>query len=190
MRQLSRCRRPSVRLPVVPSATEEDSRNSGQAKRAKNAFLLMLASAKGLHTVTEVTSTCETSKPGNDGDGDGSKLGLPIPSKTADAREHSVCFYDDVYFNFGCMNAIATCAKAIATAAAISNKPSPTAVTAIGGGVVPPPLLQTTKGAGTVACRDSAREILRFFGHSPILHLEGVIWVKKSGERGRRFTAM
>lgn len=47
-----------------------------------------------------------------------------------------------------------------------------------------PALLQTSKGARTIECLDSARELLRFFGHSPLLHLEGVIWVKTSGERG------
>ncbi|CAN0388295.1 unnamed protein product [Ectocarpus sp. 13 AM-2016] len=47
-----------------------------------------------------------------------------------------------------------------------------------------PALLQTSKGAGTIECLDSARELLRFFGHAPLLHLEGVIWVKTSGERG------
>lgn len=47
-----------------------------------------------------------------------------------------------------------------------------------------PALLQTSKGARTIECRDSARELLRFFGHAPLLHLEGVIWVKTTGERG------
>lgn len=35
-----------------------------------------------------------------------------------------------------------------------------------------------------VECRESVRDLLRFFGHAPLLHLEGVIWVKMSGERG------
>ncbi|CAN0537781.1 unnamed protein product, partial [Ectocarpus sp. 12 AP-2014] len=38
-----------------------------------------------------------------------------------------------------------------------------------------PALLQTSKGAGTIECLDSARELLRFFGHAPLLHLEGII---------------
>ncbi|CAM9709394.1 unnamed protein product [Ectocarpus fasciculatus] len=53
-----------------------------------------------------------------------------------------------------------------------------------------PALLQTSKGAGTIECLDSARELLRFFGHSPLLHLEGVIWVKTSGERAHCLAAL
>lgn len=47
-----------------------------------------------------------------------------------------------------------------------------------------PALLQTSKGAGSIECRESARELLRFFGHAPLLHLEGIVWVKTTGERG------
>lgn len=63
---------------------------------------------------------------------------------------------------------------------------SSTSANTVTGQVVAPPILQSSKRAGTEECRDSARALLRFFGHTSLLHLEGVIWIKMSGERGER----
>lgn len=63
----------------------------------------------------------------------------------------------------------------------------PPSVEEVAGTVVTPLILQSSKGAGTEECRDSARALLRFFGHAPLLHLEGIIWVKMSGQRGECF---
>lgn len=82
----------------------------------------------------------------------------------------------------GCMEAVSAFLAAIATTCQDSKG-------AVGAPVATerqasPALLQTSKGAGTIECQDSARKLLRFFGHAPLLHLEGVIWVKTCGERG------
>lgn len=61
----------------------------------------------------------------------------------------------------------------------------PPSVEEVAGTVVTPLMLQSSKGAGTEECRDSARALLRFFGHSPLLHVEGVIWFKMSGKKGK-----
>ncbi|CAN0148575.1 unnamed protein product, partial [Scytosiphon promiscuus] len=83
----------------------------------------------------------------------------------------------------GCVEAISACLEAIAAAhAAQKQDPRLVAADAAAEGAFPP-LLQTSKGSGTTECRDSARELLRFFGHSTMLHAEGVIWVKPSGTR-------
>lgn len=87
----------------------------------------------------------------------------------------------------GCVEAVSALMVAIVTAyLAADNKQDSkgAAIGAVDAEGASPVLLQTNKGAGTIECRNSARELLRFFGHSPLLHLEGVIWVKTSGERG------
>lgn len=78
----------------------------------------------------------------------------------------------------GCMEAVS------AFLAAVVHDPDKQVSTRETAEGASPGLLQTSKGAGTIECLDSARELLRFFGHAPLLHLEGVIWVKTSGERG------
>lgn len=55
---------------------------------------------------------------------------------------------------------------------------------------MPRPPLQTIKGSATTESRESARSLLRFLGHSPLLHSEGVVWIKPAGERGTRTTHM
>lgn len=57
---------------------------------------------------------------------------------------------------------------------------------AITGRVMVPFIPQSSKGAGTEECRESARALLRFLGHAPLLHLEGIIWIKMSGQRGEQ----
>lgn len=88
----------------------------------------------------------------------------------------------------GCMEAVSAFLVAISTAYHAADNKHDSKGAAVGTAVATegasPALLQTSKGAGTVECRDSARELLRFFGHAPLLHLEGVIWVKTPGERG------
>ena len=46
------------------------------------------------------------------------------------------------------------------------------------------PLLKTNKRLGTVDRWDSIRGLLRFLGHSPLLHIEGIIWISTSGQKG------
>lgn len=115
----------------------------------------------------------------------------PGPSKNAGIRTTKRSLFleheneDDEH---GCMEAVSAFLVAIATAyQAADNKQDSNGAaegTAVAAEGASPALLQTSKGGGTIECRDSARELLRFFGHAPLLHLEGVIWVKTSGERG------
>ncbi|CAM9711620.1 unnamed protein product [Discosporangium mesarthrocarpum] len=46
-----------------------------------------------------------------------------------------------------------------------------------------PPILYTSKGAGTPECRDTARGLLQYLGHEPV-HVEGVIWRNEIGVKG------
>lgn len=79
----------------------------------------------------------------------------------------------------GCVEAVTAFLAAIGRAHDVAGKQN----SSEGG---PRALLQTSKGSGMIACRDSARELLHVFGHAPLVHLEGVIWVKTSGQRGDR----
>lgn len=81
----------------------------------------------------------------------------------------------------GCMDAVSAFLLAIASAPPpVTSKPESSQQV----GAMLPQLLRATKGAGTMESRDSSRDLLRFFGHSPVLHLEAVVWIKASGERG------
>lgn len=84
----------------------------------------------------------------------------------------------------GCVEAISACLAAIATAHAADKQALRQAAADATPEPAFPPLPQTSKRAGTTQCWDSARELLRFFGHSPMLHAEGVVWIKASGKRG------
>lgn len=119
---------------------------------------------------------------GNAGAGGGEELHVPIPhpeknmmrsTKHSLFREHKS--EDD---ERGCMEAVAAFLAAIARAHAAAGKDD----TSEEG--PPPALLQTSSGSGMVNCRDSARELLHVFGHAPLVHLEGVIWIKTTGQRG------
>ena len=111
------------------------------------------------------------------------KLELPSPAPNKDLSttkrslflQHGESEEDDR----GCLEAVTRFLAAIAAAAADKDGKRPAEAPGAS-----PALLQTSKGAGSIECRDSARELLRFFGHAPLLHLEGIIWVKTGGERG------
>lgn len=113
---------------------------------------------------------------GNVDSGDKLEMPLPAPSRGSIATKRSLFSEPGEVDERGCLEAVASFLAAIAAAA--DGKRSAEAPGAS------PALLQTSKGAGSIECRDSARELLRYFGHAPLLHLEGVIWAKTTGERG------
>lgn len=108
------------------------------------------------------------------------EVSLPAPNKDMGTRKRSLFLEHggSEGDERGCLEAVTAFLAAIAAAA---DKDGERPAEASGPS---PALLQTSKGAGSIECRDSARELLRFFGHAPLLHLEGVIWVKTTGERG------
>lgn len=128
---------------------------------------------------TAPTSPCPSKHSRGEDDG-GGKLQLLGPSKITGRRKRSLFLQVDSDNERGCMEAVSGFLAAIASAAAANERDTRQAEAV----VVSPPLLHTSKGVGAVECRNSARDLLRFFGHTPLLHLEGIIWVKASGERG------
>lgn len=111
------------------------------------------------------------------------------PSNSSKPRisstHHSVVYEPDVTGDVrGCIEAISACLAAIAAAHATDRQGPTQAADNAAADLAFPPLLQASKGAGTTECRDSARELLGWFGHSPMLHVEGVVWMKTSGKRG------
>ncbi len=109
----------------------------------------------------------------------GGKLSEPSPpsKKNMHATNRSLLQHKSEDDERGCMEAVTTFLAAIARAQDAAGKEDPSEEG-------PRALLQTGKGPGMIACRDSARELLHVFGHAPLVHLEGVIWVKTSGRRG------
>lgn len=130
------------------------------------------------------------------GDGNDHHVGPPTPSRHGDQPTKRSLFPCHDGEERGCIDAVSALVAAISTAYHASTNvndksdgnqrhdTSSNKDTAAVLHVVLPPLLQRSKGAGMVECRESVRDLLRFFGHAPLLHLEGVIWVKMSGERG------
>lgn len=112
------------------------------------------------------------------GNVNGSGKPLSAPSRDMGTTKRSLFLEHGEEDERGCLEAVTAFLAAIAAAADKDGKRWAEAPEAS------PALLQTSKGAGSVECRDSARELLRYFGHAPLLHLEGVIWVKATGERG------
>lgn len=177
--QLSRLRRPSaVRPPGAP--TPEIINNDGYL------------SAKNPTTTHESMGTPTRASSGAT-HGTGVHVGLPaVTSNVHHPPKSSLVPTDDS--GHGCMEAVSAFTKAVcssrAVAMATGRPDSATKKKTRERAVVSPPLLKTSRGAGTEECRESARDLLRFFGHSPLLHLEGVIWVKMSGERGVKMKAL
>lgn len=136
--------------------------------------------ANKVNTRPEVSDVITPHSPsGSTVSGSGDLVSLPAPqinsgnTKRSLFLEHGESADDER----GCLEAVTAFLAAIAAAAEDCKRPA-------GAAEASPALLQTSKGAGTIECRESARELLRFFGHAPLLHLEGVIWAKTTGERG------
>ena len=172
MQKLSRLRHLSPH-PAALLATEENNYDDTQIANHGPAPNPTAAAAVAFSTRT-------TMRPAGEDEGFG-KHGLPAPLIAARSRKPSLLLegsHDDDETG-GCMDAVSAFLLAIASAPPAANKPESQQV----GGVLPQ-LLRASKGAGSIESRDSAGDLLRFFGHSPVLHLEAVVWIKASGERG------
>lgn len=186
MQKLSRLRHPAAH-PVASFATEENNYNDTQIAKhgpapntTTGAAGATAAPAAAVVRTSSASNTRTTMKPAGTYE-DCGKHGLPAPLVAARSRRPSLLLeggHDDDEKS-GCMDAVSAFLLAIASAPPAANKPESQQV----GGVLPQ-LLRASKGAGSIESRDSARDLLRFFGHSPVLHLEAVVWIKASGERG------
>ena len=182
MQKLSRLRHPAASF-----ATEDNDydgpqiANHGPAGNATTGTTgPAAATAAAAVRKSSASNTRTTMKPAGEDEGCG-KHGLPVPLIAARSRRPTLSLeggHDDVEKG-GCMDAVSAFLLAIASVPPARNKPESQQV----GGVLPQ-LLRARKGAGSIESRDSARDLLRFLGHSPVLHLEAVVWIKVSGERG------
>lgn len=183
MQKLSRLQHPTLH-PAAPFATEETNNDDphvakhGPAGNPTTTGATGTAAAAAAATrMSSASATRTTMRPIGGGGG----YGKHAPLIAARSRRLSLSLdggHDDDE-GTGCLDAVSAFLLAIANTSPAANKPESQQV----GGVLPQ-LLRATKGAGTIESRDSSRDLLRFFGHSPVLHLEAVVWIKASGERG------